>query len=79
MKGTDVTPEQLARAEIFLQKTQFKESVALSADGSARMVVSRDDVVRLLAWYGSIRAKSGTSKPGVLVPRAGHPGQLEET
>ena len=70
MKGTDVTPEQLAHAEIFLQSAQVKESAAMSATGVVRMVVERADLARLLAWYGAIRAKNGNVQPGRLVSRA---------
>jgi hypothetical protein len=63
MKGTEVTPEQLQHADLFLQNAQVRETVAHHADGSVSFVVSRHDLIRLLAWYGAIRAKSGHFDP----------------
>ena len=59
MKGTDVTFEQTG--------AQVQETVAYAADGSVSFVVSRSDIIRLLAWYGAIRAKSGRLNPLPLV------------
>ena len=71
MKGTDVTPEQLAHADAFLRESQVQESASMSVTGVVRMVVDRDDLIRLLAWYGAIRAKSGREIPNPLVHRSG--------
>ena len=72
MKGTDVTPEQLAHAEEFLQAAQGKQigprGERLYTD-LAQLSLSRGNLVRLLAWYGAIRAKGGRETPNPLVHR----------
>jgi hypothetical protein len=65
MKGTDVTPEQLAHAEAFLLD-RMPPGKALSSLKTIRP----SDLIRLLAWYGAIRAKSGNVQPGRLVSAA---------
>ena len=52
MKGTDVTPEQLSRAEAFLSK-------AATMPSGGVLSIAVDHLIRRLAWYGAIRAKSG--------------------
>jgi hypothetical protein len=72
MKGTDVTPEQLAHAEEFLQAAQGKQigprGERLYTD-LAQLSLSRGNLVRLLAWYGAIRARSGRNSPAPLIQR----------
>lgn len=63
MKGTDVTEEQLSHAREFLNRTQVS-----TPDGLHEMVAIKHlDLIRLLAWYGAIRAKSGKYSPRSLV------------
>jgi hypothetical protein len=62
MKGTDCTQEQLDHAEAFLRNAQ---TPIPTAGGRVMIVVA--DLVRLLAWYGAIRAKSGLETPRSLV------------
>ena len=74
MKGTDVTPEQLARADGFLRAAQGDQigprGERLYTD-LAQLSLSRGNLIRLLAWYGAIRAKSGRETPNPLVHRTG--------
>ena len=65
MKGTDVTPEQLAHAESFLRETAAPVPVI-----GAKTILDVEHLIRLLAWYGAIRAKNGNVNPGRLVTRA---------
>src|SRR5690242_11796123 len=65
MKGTDVTAEQLQHAREFLEQVQlgkagFNENIIMA-------VLRVGDLIRLLAWYGAIRAKSGSESPRALV------------
>ncbi len=62
MKGTDVTPEQLAHAEAFLRETAAPVPVL-----GAKTTVDVEHLIRLLAWYGAIRSKSGRETPNPLV------------
>jgi hypothetical protein len=50
MKGTDVTPEQLAHAEAFLRATAAPVPVI-----GAKTMLDVEHLIRLLAWYGAIR------------------------
>jgi len=52
MKGTDVTEDQLNAARDFLEKIVIKRTVG----PDERVVVRFDDYVRVVAWYGMIRA-----------------------
>jgi len=74
MKCTDVTPEQLAHAEEFLQSAQGKQigprGERLYTD-LTQLSLSRGNLIRLLAWYGAIRARSGAEQPRPLVNRTG--------
>ena len=73
MKGTDVTPEQITHADDFLaraaQGTELRKGVVYY--DTPALSLKRQDLVRLLAWYGAIRAKSGREKPNPLVNRSG--------
>ena len=72
MKGTDVTPEQLAHAEDFVQRAQGQKLGPLGDRlymDHTIVSVSRQNLIRLLAWYGAIRAKSGSEQPRPLVHR----------
>jgi hypothetical protein len=73
MKGTDVTPEQLVHAEEFLCRiahgTELRKGVTYYNTES--LSLKRQDLIRLLAWYGAIRAKSGRETPNPLVNRSG--------
>jgi hypothetical protein len=64
MKGTDVTAEELQHARQFLSMTakELRDPVYCSLD----------KLVRLLAWYGAVRAKG--SKPGELVKKIRYGG-----
>ena len=63
MKGTNVTPEQLARAEEFLRDVAdwtppwIRTSVTLELG----------HLIRLLSWYGAIRANG--ARAGIVEPR----------
>ena len=73
MKGTDVTPEQLVHAEEFLRRiahgTELRKGVTYY--NTEALSLKRQDLIRLLAWYGAIRAKSGRETPAPLVNRTG--------
>ena len=60
MKGTNVTPEQLVHAEEFLchiaHGTELRKGVTYYNTES--LSLKRQDLIRLLAWYGAIRAES---------------------
>lgn len=62
MRGTDCTPKQLGHASDFLADRGWPDNVNF---GSQR----REDVARLLAWYGVLRYQAG---------RDGTGGSLEE-
>ena len=49
MEGIDVTPEELTHAKKFLEMT--------NNHFSGRRMVDGEQIVWLLAWYGSIRGK----------------------
>lgn len=51
MKGSDVTSEQLVEAEAFLRVPAGDQ-----ADRDP-ILLARKDLLRLLAWYGEIRAE----------------------
>ena len=53
MRGTDVTEEQFKKAEDFLEVSQRGRFPK-----TGKLVMERDQVVRLLAWYGEL-VKSG--------------------
>jgi hypothetical protein len=74
MKGTDVTPEQLAHAESFLRETAAPVPVI-----GAKTILDVEHLIRLLAWYGAIRAKNGNVNPGRLVTRAAEEAQADAT
>lgn len=65
VKGTDVTKEELAHAAKFLSMTEK------NIEHHERFAVSREMLVRLLAWYGAIRAHRAV--PGEIVDREGGP------
>lgn len=56
MKGTDVTPEQLAHAEDFVQRAQGQKLGPLGDRlymDHTIVSLSRQNLVRLLAWYAA--------------------------
>lgn len=55
MKGTDVTAVQLAAAEDFLLQLNRRSPECCSG---RVLQVRFDDLVRIVAWYGAIRAGS---------------------
>jgi hypothetical protein len=66
MKGTDVTPKQLAHAEDFVQRAQGQKLGPLGDRlymDHTIVSLSRQNLVRLLAWYAAIRVKSGSETP----------------
>ena len=73
MKGIDVTPEQLAHAEDFLLRiahgSELRRGVVYY--NTQALSLKRQDLIRLLAWYGAIRAKGGRETPAPLVNRTG--------
>ena len=54
MKGTDVTDAQLIHAGQFLQRAKDPSTQTWRGDA---VTIHIPDLVRLLAWYGAIRAK----------------------
>jgi hypothetical protein len=59
--GRDVTAEELAYAEDFYRRVRPADSNA----NAAKFTIERDQLIRLLAWYGAIRA--ARKPPGKLV------------
>jgi len=66
MKGTDVTDAQLIHAWQFLQRAKDPSTQTWPGDTVA---IHIPDLVRLLAWYGAIRARSGRNSPAPLIQR----------
>jgi hypothetical protein len=64
MKGTDLSPEQMAHAESFLRECATPVPLI-----GAKTMLDVEHLIRLLAWYGAIRAKSGRLSPAPLVHR----------
>jgi hypothetical protein len=58
MRGTDCTHEQLAAASHFLELAGWTEPPVT--------LCSRDDIVRLLAWYASLMF-GADEQPGTIV------------
>lgn len=62
MRGTDITPEQLAAADRFLRRTETCHAPV--------GVVKREDIVRLMAWYAAVRIEGlshGAGDDGVVI------------
>lgn len=57
--GSKLSNEQLAAASRFLTLMGWKESDPTSK-------VRREDIARLIAWYGAIRYQAGTNGIGTL-------------
>lgn len=57
--GSKLSKEQLDAASHFLGLMGWKESDPTSK-------VRREDIARLIAWYGAIRYQAGTNKIGTL-------------
>jgi hypothetical protein len=53
MKGMDLTPEQLAAAEDFLNVLHHGEVASLRGHDVS---MPFEQLVRLIAWYGAVRA-----------------------
>lgn len=75
MKGTEVNSDQLSSARDFI--TEFVTHQPAPADPEQRIEIRWHELVRLVAWYGALRARGiengrgGTvDKPGELVNRA---------
>jgi hypothetical protein len=70
MRGTDLTPEQLAAARTFI------EGRMLCAPPRPDQTVTHryEDLVRLVAWYGAIRYQGARAGIG----EEGRPGRAEE-
>ena len=71
MKGTDVTDAQLAHAQEFLRSAAGGKSDPEVMESQKYVTVDKEDIIRLLAWYGAIRAKGGRETPAPLVHRTG--------
>ncbi len=78
MKGTDCTPSQIVSASQFLAARGWP-------DDDIRREFKREDIVRIVAWYGAMRFQAGRDgvggtidRPGEFVTRADppHPTQL---
>lgn len=59
-RGTDITQEALDIAEEFIARAA-KEELPES------FVIRRADLIRLVAWYGAIRADGAPPKPTIVV------------
>ena len=74
MKGVDVTPAQIKAAERFLEQLHVGDIERMR---SRDVQMPFEQFVRLLAWYGAIRALgvemgiSTSSEPGEVQLRAG--------
>lgn len=53
MKGIDVNEEQIKHAEEFVMNSAIK---GWSGDV---VLIRKRDILRLMAWYGAVRAESG--------------------
>ena len=71
MKGTDVTDAQLAHAQEFLRSAAGGKFDPEFMESQKYVTVDKEDIIRLLAWYGAIRAKGGRETPAPLVHRTG--------
>ena len=71
MKGTDVTDAQLAHAQDFLRSAAGGKFDPEFMETQKYVTVDKEDIIRLLAWYGAIRAKGGRETPAPLVHRTG--------
>lgn len=58
MKGTDVSDEAMRHAAEFLEITG---GINLLAGEDRAMTISSHRLVRIVAWYGEIRAASGNT------------------
>lgn len=67
MRGTDCAAEQIASASSFLGDRGWPLK-------GLRAVLTRDDAVRLIAWYGAMRFVAGRDGTGGTLE---HPGVLE--
>lgn len=67
MRGTDCTAEQIRAASDFLEIASWRPD-------TAKAEVTRDDIVRLLAWYGALLFRGGRDGTGGTLE---HPGQFD--
>ena len=69
MRGTDVTPEQMEAARVFLADTMQRTPPEL---GDV-LEICFDDLLRLMAWYGAVRYRGALDgigeegRPGIAV------------
>ena len=63
MKGTNVTPEQFSRAEEFLRGVADWTPPGIRTS----VTIELGHLIRLLAWYGAIRADG--VRAGIVEPR----------
>lgn len=57
MKGTNVDPQEIDNVRKFLANSAHASHQAWSEDHDEEvLMIKRADVVRLIAWYGAIRA-----------------------
>jgi len=52
MRGTDVTPEQLEAASVFLDNLWLRDR----PEGHEIVSLRYEELVRAMAWYGALRA-----------------------
>lgn len=74
MRGTEVNPDQFASAQDFI--TTFVTQQPAPDDPEQQIIIRWHELVRLVAWYGALRARGiengrgGTVEtPGKLVNR----------
>jgi hypothetical protein len=60
MKGTEVTPEQKTAAQEFLKSVSEVDW----PDDETPRTVRCCDLIRLIAWYGALRAGKQRQRPG---------------
>lgn len=60
MRGIDVSKEEIAAAKSFLEVSQK----VVFPDDEQRIIISRCELLRLIAWYGSIRSEGRPLKSG---------------
>ena len=78
MKGTELTPWQLEAAGKFIQERRIGASDICIADDQ-EIRIKHGDLVRLVAWYGAVRAEATLKgippdRPGSTTPRGQRQG-----
>ena len=72
MRGTDLTPEQLKSAEHFLLERSGRRKAP------EQVMMTWDQAVRVVAWYGAMRFKAGRDGTGGTLENPGFFGKHVE-